>query len=120
MDISRGIFYQLTFEDDIEPDDFLKMLSTKIKEHSERNRPTRSGMFERMAIFASRHNRISAPDDSVQPIVQYLFLVEGSFGKLPWLVGLLEQFGQVTFPLGDSDWSFSADSDIGPFARSPS
>jgi hypothetical protein len=64
-----------------------------------------------MTIFASRHNRASAIDDRVQPTVQYLFLVEGSFGRLSWLIRLLEQFGQVTFPLGDSDWSFSSGDD---------
>jgi hypothetical protein len=33
-------------------------------------------------------------------------------GKLAWLVGLLEQFGKVSFPFDSSDWSFSSDTDI--------
>ncbi len=112
MNIGRGIFYQLTFEGDIEPDGFLALLAVKIKQDPERTKPTRSGVFQRMTIFASRHSRVSPTDNNVQPIVQYLFLVEGSVAKLPWLSSLLGQFGQVTFPLGVSDWSFSSDSDI--------
>lgn len=111
MNINGGIFYRLTFENDVEPEHFLTTLSTMIKEHPERDKPTRAGMFSGMAIFASRHNRVS-PDGQVQPIVQYLFLVEGSMGKLAWLVGLLKQFGKVSFPLKSSDWSFSSDTDI--------
>lgn len=111
MNINGGIFYRLTFENDLEPDDFLTTLSTMIKEHPERDKPTRVGMFSKMAVFASRHNRV-LPDSEVQPIVQYLFLVEGSMAKLSWLVGLLEQFGKVSFPLDNSDWSFSSDTDI--------
>ncbi len=111
MNIDGGIFYRLTFENDVVPDHFLTTLSTMIKEHPERNKPTRQGMFSRMAIFHSVHSRVS-PDGQVQAIVKYLFLVEGSSGKLPWLVGLLEQFGTVSFPLDTSDWSFSSDTDI--------
>lgn len=113
MNINGGIFYRLTFEDDIEPDGFLSTLSTLVKEHPERAKPTRAGMFSRMAIFASRHNRV-LDDGQVQPVVQYLFLVEGSMAKLGWLVGLLEQFGKVSFPLESSDWSFSSDTDVVP------
>ena len=107
MNINRGIFYLLTFENDVEPEHFLTTLSTMIKEHPERNKSTRTGMFSRMAILTSVHSRALSPDDQVT--VKYLFVVEGSSGKLPWLVGLLEQFGKVSFPLDSSDWSFASD-----------
>jgi hypothetical protein len=115
MNINGGIFYRLTFQDDIEPDGFLTTLSTMIQDHPEREKPTRAGVFSRMAIFASRHNRV-LDDGKVQPVVTYLFLVEGSMAKLGWLVELLEQFGQVSFPLETSDWNFSSDTDVVPAA----
>jgi hypothetical protein len=105
MKFDRGIFYRLTFQNDVEPEDFLTTLSTMIKEHPERNKSTRAGKFSRMAIFTSIHSQ--ALTEGV--IVRYLFLVEGSSEKLDWLVGLLEQFGKVSFPLDNSDWSFSSD-----------
>jgi hypothetical protein len=105
MRISGGIFYQLTFENDIEPDDFMTTLSSKIAAHPEKDAPTRAGKFTKLTVFASRHNRVLEPDNKVQPIIKYLFLVEGSVAKLPWLAALLGEFGQVAFPLSESDWT---------------
>jgi hypothetical protein len=105
MNINRGIFYLLTFENDVAPEHFLTTLSTMIKEHPERNQSTRSGMFSRMTILTSAHSQALSPD---QVAIKYLFVVEGSMARLPWLVGLLEQFGKVSFPLDSSDWSFAS------------
>jgi len=113
MNIKGGIFYRLTFKNDVAPDNFLTTLSTMIKENPERDKATRLGMFSRMSIFASIHSRIDAAgNEGEELIVKYLFLVEGNMGKLAWLVKLLEQFGEVSFPLDDDDWSFSSDTDI--------
>jgi hypothetical protein len=118
MKINRAIFYRLRFENDIEPNGFLTVLSTKIQRHPQRSQSSRTGGFQRMTVLDSRHNRVLSPDrkvvspgDSVASVVEYLFLVEGNMGELGWLADLLGQYGQVSFPLDQSDWSFASDTE---------
>jgi hypothetical protein len=105
-----GIFYRLTFADDLEPDAFLKELSAKINASPERSKSTRVGGFTRVRVFSSSWNSVDGKN--VQRRVQYLFLVQGYMKKVDWLEAILAEYGTVSFPLDDGEWTWSSENDI--------
>jgi hypothetical protein len=106
----NGILYSLRFAGGAEPKDFLPGLSKAIRDRAEHEGPTRTGQFSRLSVFSSAFNQVV--DGQVKPHIEYLFLVAGSAGPLPWIVAILETYGAVSFPLGERRWDCSAADDI--------
>jgi hypothetical protein len=105
----RGIFYDLTFPDNLEPVGFLDDLARLILAKAEERGSTRVGEFERMRAFSSTFTELS--DETPRRHTRYLFLVEGLMTPVPWIVDILEQFGKVSFPV-DGTWTWSSEKDI--------
>lgn len=99
-----GVFYALTFKDDIEPEGFLGSLSEEIKAAPMTRQSTRVGRFERMIVFRWHYNRVDG--DKVQPVRRYMFFVEGFMRSITWITEILGRYGAVSFPVGEDEWTF--------------